>query len=264
VTRHAFQEVLSLGNFLRRSGWIVLGLLLIVVVGYLSFSHLDVGALMPVGSAIVAQPVGDLPVMPEKPVPDSLGFDGCPPEGKGGSPQLNMLLNRVDKGNYQPVSIDSLLALTWPKNVELEPMAAWSESNRAFISQYLGIPVVVEGYIVNLREGGSYPANCNEVDDANPFWRIYLAKNPRDNRAQALVAVSTPQARFGHTWTADFIRSFLIAGRWQVRISGWLYFNPDHPQDVGRTRATLWEISPVMQIEVFEDGHWNQLDKYNK
>ena len=49
-----------------------------------------------------------------------------------------------------------------------------------------------------------------------------------------------------------------------VRLSGWLYFNPDHPQDVGRTRATLWEISPVMQIEVFQDGRWNPLDKYGK
>jgi hypothetical protein len=33
---------------------------------------------------------------------------------------------------------------------------------------------------------------------------------------------------------------------------------------VGRTRATMWEISPVMQIEVFQDGRWNPLDKYGK
>jgi hypothetical protein len=241
-----------------------LGLLLVAAAAYLAFSHLDLGELMPIGSAILAQPMGDLPIMPEKPAPDSLGFNGCPPQGIGGSPQLNSLLNRVDKGDYRPVSMDTLLALTWPKSVENQPMSDWSDANRLFISQYLGTPVVVEGYIVNLREGGGYPANCNQVDEAHPFWRIYLAKNPRDNRAQAMLAVSTPQTRLGHSWSADFIRNFLIAGRWQVRISGWLYFNPDHAQDVGRTRATLWEISPVMQIEVFEDGHWNQLDKYNK
>ncbi len=253
-----------LTNALRRGGWILLVLLALSGAAYLVLDRVDPATLIPVSSAIMAQPVGDLPVMPEKPAPDAIGLNDCPAAGKGGDPQLNVLLNWVDKGDYVPVSFDSLTALTWPKNVEGEFMNDWSPSNRAFISQYLGIPIVVEGYIVNLREGGGDPANCDRADPANPYWRIYFAKNPRDNRAQSVVAVSTPQARMGHTWTTQFIRDFLMAGRWQVRISGWLYFNPDHPQDVGRTRATLWEISPVMQIEVFEDGHWNQLDKYGK
>ena len=76
--------------------------------------------------------------------------------------------------------------------------------------------------------------------------------------------MSTPQTRVGHTWSADFIRDFLVAGRVPVRVSGWLYFDPNHTQEIGRTRATLWEISPVMQIEVFQDGRWNPLDKYGK
>ena len=249
---------------MRRGGWIVLGLLLLSIALYLVSSRLDPGVLVPVSSAIMAQPVGDLPVMPQKPPPDAVGFEGCPPEGKGGDPELNTLKNRVDKADFAPVSFESLKALTWPKTVEGQPMVNWSPSNRAFISQYLGIPVVVEGYIVNLREGGSDAANCGMDDPTDPYWSIYFAQNPRDKRAQSIVAVSTPQARYGHTWSMDLIQDFLIAGRWQVRISGWLYFNPDHPQDVGRTRATLWEISPVMQIEVFQDGHWNQLDKYAK
>ena len=249
---------------IRRGGWIVLALLTFGVAAYFVLSRLDLNGLTPLSYAIMAQPVGDLPAMPVKPVPDPLGFNGCPPEGKGGDPELNILMNRVDKANYVPVSFDSITALTWPKNVEMQPMASWSPANRLFISQYLGIPVVVEGYIVNLREGGVDPANCNTSDALNPYWRIYLANNPRDNRAQSILAISTPQARYGHSWSTDFIRDFLIAGRWRVRISGWLYFNPDHPQDVGRTRATLWEISPVMQIEVFENGHWNQLDKYSR
>jgi len=249
---------------IRRGGWIALGLLVLAAAAYLALSRMDLNALTPVSSTIMAQPVGNLPLMAEKPKPDSIGFNGCPPEGKGGDPELNVLMNRVDKGNYVPVSFDSLMALTWPKNVEMQPMANWSPANRLFITQYLGIPVVVEGYIVNLREGGVDPANCNQSDAANPYWRIYFAGDPRDGRARSIMAISTPQARYGHSWSPEFIRDFLIAGRWRVRISGWLYFNPDHPQDVGRTRASLWEISPVMQIEVFEDGRWNQLDKYSR
>jgi hypothetical protein len=249
---------------MRRGGWIALGLLLLSAAAYLGLSRVDRGVLVPVSSAIMAQPLGNLPVMPQKPPPDAAGFEGCPPAGKGGDPELNTLMNRVDKGNYVPVSFESLMALTWPKAVEDQPMANWSPSNRAFISQYLGIPIVVEGYVVSLREGGSDAANCGMDNPANPYWSIYFAQNPKDKRAQSIVAVSTPQARYGHTWTTDMIRDFLIAGRWQVRISGWLYFNTDHAEDVGRTRASLWEISPVMQIEVFQDGRWNQLDKYAK
>ncbi len=143
-------------------------------------------------------------------------------------------------------------------------MVDWSPANRAFISQYLGIPVVVPGYIVNLREGGPDSASCNLTGNASPLWRIYLSNDPRGTRAQAVIAESTGQTRLGHTWDPDFIRRFIMAGRWQVRISGWLYFDPSHASDVGRMRATLWEISPVMQIEVFEEGRWNPLDKYGK
>jgi hypothetical protein len=243
----------------------VLGLLLILVAGYFIVSRLSPGVLLPISSAIMAQPVGDLPNMLDKPQPDSVGFQDCPPEGRGGDPELNLLKNRVDKGNYLPVSFDSLTALTWPKSVEYQPMREWSPSNRAFISQYLGIPVVVEGYILNLREGGpADTAICSEGGDTNPTWRINFSKDPRGSRAQSVIAESTAQTRVGHTWTADMIRTFIIAGRLKVRISGWLYFDPEHPQEVGKMRATLWEISPVMQIEVFQEGRWNPLDKYGK
>jgi hypothetical protein len=251
-------------NLVRRSGWIVLGLLLLSAAVWLVISRWDAGILVPVSSAIMAQPVGDLPVMPEKPLPDVIGFSGCPPEGKGGDAQLNRLKNRVDKGNYFPVSFDSLTALTWPKSVEQRPMWDWSPSSKAYISRYLGIPIVVEGYIITLREGGPDSASCFKMKDSDPYWRIYFSNHPRNERYQSVIAVSTPQARWGHTWTTDLIRNFIIAGRVRVRLSGWLYFDPYHPQDVGRTRATLWEITPVMQIEAYQEGRWNPLDRYDK
>ena len=173
-------------------------------------------------------------------------------------------MNRVDKGAYVPVSLDSILALTWPKSAEQTSMAAWTASGRAFISQYLGLPVVVEGYIDALREGLAEAANCNRADEANDLWRLTIIAGPKDRRSQAVIGISTPQTRVGHTWTAEFIRDSLIEGRVPVRVSGWLYFNPHNPQEVGRTRSTLWEITPVMQIEVFQDGRWNPLDKYVK
>jgi hypothetical protein len=239
-------------------------LVLALIAAFLLFQSLGAGTLQGISAVIAAPPVGDLPLMPDKPPASPEGFNGCPAEGEGGDPELNRLTNRVDKGAYVPVSFDSLLALTWPKSAERRPMREWTSSGRAFVAQYLGIPIVVEGYIEALREGIADPANCNRGDEDNHFWRLSLTKGPRDRRASAVVGISTPQTRIGHTWSPEFIRSFLVEGRVLVRVSGWLYFEPNHPYEIGRTRATLWEINPVMQIEVFQDGRWNPLDKYGK
>lgn len=247
-----------------RTLWVIAGLMMAGFAAVLILQTLGSGTLLPISAVIAAPPVGDLPMMPEKPPASPEGFNGCPPEGQGGDPELNLLKNRVDRGAYIPVSLDSILALTWPKSAELAPMSSWTPAGRAFISQYMGLPVVVEGYIDALREGVADPANCNRSDPRNHFWRLTIIKEPKDRRSQAVIAISTPQTRLGHTWIAEIIRGFLIEARVPVRISGWLYFNPNSPQEIGRTRATLWEITPVMQIEVFQGGRWNPLDKYLK
>jgi hypothetical protein len=36
--------------------------------------------------------------------------------------------------------------------------------------------------------------------------------------------------------------------------------DPEHPDQVGKTRGTIWEIHPVMKIEVEQDGKWVMLD----
>jgi hypothetical protein len=36
--------------------------------------------------------------------------------------------------------------------------------------------------------------------------------------------------------------------------------DPDHPEEVGKSRGTLWEIHPVMRIETAQaDGSWREL-----
>lgn len=253
-----------LGRFLRKGGWAIIALAVMGGGIYLLSSYLNSSVLLPISSAVMAQPVGDLPVMPEKPEPGWVTLDGCPPAGNGGDTALNLMKNRMDQGAYVPVSFASLSALTWPKSVENQLVEEWTPQSRAFIDQYAGLPISVEGYLVNIRDTAPEPANCDLSNEASLTWRMNLADTPRALRSQTIVVESTPQARIGHTWTVDLIRSLIVDPRAQVRVSGWLYFDPEHPQEVGRMRATLWEIRPVMQIEVFEDGRWYALDRYGK
>jgi len=36
--------------------------------------------------------------------------------------------------------------------------------------------------------------------------------------------------------------------------------DPEHPDQVGKTRGTIWEVHPVMKIEAFADGRWTNID----
>jgi len=60
-------------------------------------------------------------------------------------------------------------------------------------------------------------------------------------------------------WTVEALDA-VVRQKTRVRISGWTMLDPDHPEEVGKSRGTLWEIHPVMQIETAQaDGSWKEL-----
>jgi hypothetical protein len=256
---------LDLSSLLRKIGLVAAGCAVIAAGGYLVRRQLDVQGLpTSISTALLAQPVGDLPNVASKQTPASYTLDGCPPEGNGGDLELNLLKNRSDPGHYTAVSFDTLTALTWPKNVERLPMMDWPKSGRDFIQQYAGTPITVEGYIVSLREGPPEAANCSRTTSGYLDWHLAFTKGARDARSQSVLAEVTPRVRLQHDWTMDSIHSLLINDHLPVRLSGWLYFDPEHPGDLGVTRSTLWEINPVMQIHVWDGGRWVPLEGFAK
>ena len=119
-----------LARLLRRGGWVIIAILIVAAAVVFLASHFDSSVLLPISSAVMAQPVGDLPNMPEKPAPAWMIFNGCPPGARAEIRDLNLMKNRIDKGNYVPVSFDSITALTWPKSAERQPMREWSARTR--------------------------------------------------------------------------------------------------------------------------------------
>jgi len=210
-------------------------------------------------TAVVSGKPGALPDMPTKPTPKDITFKGCPPGGDGGDTIQNRLKNRVDEGNYVPVSFDALLALTWPKTTERHDREDWSAEDTAAIAKYEGIPVSVEGYLAAATESGPESTNCHGADNDMSDWHVSLVKNPGEDRSQAIVTETTPRVRPNHQWSLKALAQ-IIADQERVRISGWVFFDPEHPDHLGKYRANLWEVHPIMQIEVYRDGQWNTLD----
>lgn len=249
---------------LTKGGMVAAAVVVLAVGIYVVRNTLGPRVVLSIPASAVAAPVGDLPNIPNKQPPASFSLDGCPPEGRGGDEQLNLLKNRSDPGDYTIVSFDSLTALTWPKNIERLPMDQWPDASRNFISQYQGTPITVEGYIVRLQEGLPEPADCNWTNSGYLDWHLSFTKNARDERSQSLLAEVTPRIRMMHRWTIDSVHSLIMDEHVPVRLSGWLYFDPEHPGDLGVTRVTLWEINPVMQIQVLYKNRWVPLDTLAK
>jgi hypothetical protein len=206
---------------------------------------------------------GALPEMSVKPQPAEINFQGCP--GEGDNPRqadLNRLKNRVDEGEYVPVAFDSIANLPWPKAVERQPAHdRWSAADLGEVERYEGVPVSVEGYLAGAKQEGPESPNCHGDDAQFRDFHIWLVKDASDDRSRSIVVEVTPRVRANHpNWRTDLLGQ-LVKKDQRVRISGWLMLDPEHPDQVGKTRATIWEIHPVMQIEVNQGGQWTPLDK---
>lgn len=57
----------------------------------------------------------------------------------------------------------------------------------------------------------------------------------------------------GGGWTDAKLKD-LVTQKCHVRISGWLMWDQEHPEQIGNHRATLWEIHPIHLIEFEQNG----------
>jgi hypothetical protein len=207
---------------------------------------------------------GPLPEMSAKPQPVEINFQGCPAEGDNPrQADLNRLKNRVDEGEYVPVAFESVANLSWPKTVERQASRdRWSAADRAAVEHYEGVPVAVEGYLAGARQEGPESPNCHGDDPQFRDFHIWLVKNAADDRSSSIVVEATPRVRANHPkWTTDLLGQ-IVRKDLRVRVSGWLMLDPEHPDQVGKTRGTIWEIHPIMQIEVQRSGAWVPLDDF--
>jgi hypothetical protein len=201
------------------------------------------------------------PEMRSKPKPKNQPYKGCPPEGDGGDRAMNVLKNRVDEGNYIQVQFDAVEKLPWPQTVERKNRSAWSSDDASAVARYEGTPVVVEGYLAEAREEGPETPNCHGADHDFRDFHVWLTQSAGDDRTNSIVIEMTPPIRARHpNWTTNLLRQIGRDGQ-RVRVSGWLMLDPEHPDQVGKTRGTIWEIHPVMQLEVQQQGRWIPLDK---
>jgi len=202
----------------------------------------------------------------DKPKPNQTEFQGtdgiCGPTGDGGDTATNARKNRTDVPiSYHDVTWQAIATLSYPKAPTSR--AKWTAAQLAQIAPYEGVALRVEGYIVAFKPqttGKGESTNCHFTLADEVDWHIALVAKAGDGENTALVVETTPRVRQLHPkWTPDALRPWVDADA-PVRIAGWLMFDPDHPNHLGKYRSTLWQIHPITRIEVFKDGAWVDLD----
>lgn len=205
-------------------------------------------------------PVGAGATVASSPSPETGAFRGCPPEGDGGDRALNRLKNRGAPPAVHDLPFDSLLALPLPEGLGGTYRSRWPRRVAAAVAPFEMRAVRVEGYVARATLSGPESTNCHGDVATLRDFHIWLTAVPTAERAQSVIVEMTPRMRAVHAgWDLARLRH-VSRRRERVRVAGWLLLDQEHPEQIGRTRGTIWEIHPVSSFEVLRAGRWVALD----
>lgn len=148
--------------------------------------------------------------------------------------------NRTDVSTkYVPITWDSMKSLSADKVDDIQ-----------------GAPVVVMGYLSDkVHVESKESTNCDLVKPDEVDWHMYLTKSPTQPISEALVVEATPRVRPMHKWTTESLEKYVNKDQ-QIRVSGWLIYDFEHTDVIGKERAAVWEVHPITKIEVNSGGKW--------
>lgn len=191
----------------------------------------------------------------------------CSLEGSGtlNDPKQNVLKNRVTAPNaFEEMAVTEFKQTFNPNLALPRRRAAFSDEQIGVVSPEEKRGVILTGYILRAVKQGPENTNCGSPTRVDIHMWIY--SGTRQDKAQrtalrgkAVVVEATPSWQDNHAdWTATRLEK-IASSRVKVRISGWVMYDPEHPDKMGKTRGTLWEIHPVTRIEYWTGTDWKDL-----
>jgi hypothetical protein len=195
----------------------------------------------------------------------------CPVYGRGGDPSVNALKNRLAApsardfapGVTTPADMTRLAAPAELKNFKMR--ADWPHDRAAQqVTALENKAVTIEGYLVHATKQDfttSGASNCRQSRMLFDY-HLYVSDQPGAGIQRAVVVKMTPRWRElnpswgtpGNAYSGFNIINGLV--RQRVRVTGWLLFNEAHLNEVGKSRATVWEVEPVTTFEYQKNGAW--------
>lgn len=190
-------------------------------------------------------------------------FHGCPPEGDGGDPDLNRLKNRdlsPPANGVRDVTVSQLIEELPVNAADMgrKKRSAWTAEARSEVGDLERHGIRVQGVLIMAKVEGPEACNCHSATYVD--HHLWLADDADTDRTEAMVVEISPRLLGDHPAWKDANLQQLVKDKTPVRITGWPMWDQEHPEQLGKTRGTLWEIHPIHQIEVMTGGQWHSLD----
>jgi hypothetical protein len=94
----------------------------------------------------------------------------------------------------------------------------------------------------------SNPESANGHIDSLRDMRLWIADSPSAKKQDAILAEITPRWQETLNIEAAMLSKFASQKK-KARVTGWIMWDEEHPTEVGRSRASQWEIHPVTSFE---------------
>jgi hypothetical protein len=204
------------------------------------------------------------------------GTERCGPTGDATAtsipdPYLNALKNR----DVAPDSFTKTTIATVAGDVPAASEAGkrrrdkWTAAQRKSLVKKEAAGIEVVGYLAGVTHEGEESCNCG--DATHKDYHMWLVPAAGNKQAKSMVVEMSPRLLEAHPeWPK------LATKAWRdgtlVRIRGWRTWDQEHPEQLHNrknhkgkilhaTRATLWEVHPILAIEVKdENGEWVAID----
>jgi hypothetical protein len=171
---------------------------------------------------------------------------------------LNIKKNRWSPPqNYTDMAISDIINFPHDilDSIGSEYRDQWSSAAISQAAASEAKAVRVTGYLINVREEGN--ESCNGNDSAYHDFHLWIADSSGKSESGSIIAEAIPY------WQSQFpgwlVAKFESLKYTQVRISGWIMWDEDHPEQLGSSRISLWEIHPMTKFEYFSNGSWQTL-----
>lgn len=219
-------------------------------------------ALVAIGLLVWRQRHGPKRTTPS--VTSATTFHDIPPEGSGGDPELNRHKNRwSEPASYTDMSVPEIIAFDHSAldDAGRKQRSNWSEAATTQAAKYEQMGVRVEGYLIAAKQSGA--ESCNGESETYRDDHLWLAASADDQKRDGLVVEVTPYWNERHPeWDLKTLTR-LAREHTRIRVSGWILWDEEHADEVGKSRGSQWEIHPITRIEVTQGNGWQLLSAEN-
>lgn len=203
------------------------------------------------------------------------GAEKCPATGDATDtsvtdPYLNALKNRdVPPDSYRKTTVAAIAAdVPQAQDAGKRRRDKWKPAERKSLVKKEATGIEVIGYLAGVTHEGEESCNCG--DPIHKDYHMWLVAKPKEKQAKSMVVEMSPRLLKDHPdWPK--LASKAHADGTLIRIRGWRTFDQEHPEQLRNrknhagkilhaTRATLWEVHPILEIDVKKGETWVPID----